>query len=103
MRACGPGYTVLKKFASLMNIPKAMIGKNYNKIIGRLINVRKAVAEKIMQDACNELRGDDDGIIDATVSCDESWQRQGVLTTISMTNGKMSDIESIWRVCKCFY
>ena len=36
------------------------------------VNAPKAVAERTMQDACSELREDDNGIIDTTISCDES-------------------------------
>ena len=106
MRACGQGYAGLEKFASLMNLPKPMTSNNYDKIINKLIVATKDVAGTTMSDACEELRGDSTGIVDAAVSCDGSWQRRGysslngVVTTISMTNGKVLDIEPMSRACK---
>ena len=72
----------------------------------KLIVATKDVAETTIQDACQELRGDSTGIMDAAVSCDRSWQRRGysslngVVTTISMRNGKALDIEPMSRACK---
>ena len=72
----------------------------------KLIVATKDVAETTIQDACKELRGDSTGIVDAAVSCDGSWQRRrysslnGVVTTISMRNGKALDIEPMSRACK---
>ena len=109
MRACGQGYAGLEKFVSLMNLPKPMTSNSYEKIINKLIVATKDVAETTMQDACKELREDSTGIVDAAVSCDRSWQRRGysslngVVTTISMRNGKVLDIEPMSRACKaCF-
>ena len=46
MRACSQEYTGLKKFVSMTNLLKPMIENNYDKIVGRLINVIKALSEK---------------------------------------------------------
>ena len=49
---------------------------------------------------------DSTSIVDTSVSCDGSWQRRGysslngVVTAISMTNGKVLDIERMSRACK---
>ena len=108
MRACGQGYAGLENFLSLMNLPKPMTPNNYDKIVNRLITVTKDAADKTMQDACNELRGDSttNSTTDTAVSCDGSWQRRGysslngVVTVISMSTGKILDIEAMSRACK---
>ena len=59
-----------------------------------------------MQDACEGLRGDSTGTVDTSASCDGSWQRRGysslngVVTAMSMANGKVLDIETMSRAYK---
>ena len=61
-----------------------------------------------MQDACEELKADSssDAVKDVEVSSDGTWQRRvysslnGVVTVISIKNGKILDIELISRTCK---
>ena len=54
-----------------------MTVNNYDKIVGKLVNVVKAMADKTLEDACCELLGDDDGIKASAVSRDGLWQRIG--------------------------
>ena len=108
MRACGQGFAGLSTFVSLMDMPKPMTANNYDKIVNKLTDAAKYVAEETMKDACEELRlntnaGD---ILDTAVSCDGTWQRRGyssnngVVSIISVKTGKILDIEAMNKVCK---
>ena len=45
MRSCGQGYSGFSRFVSLMDMPKPMTANNYNKIVIKLTNAVKSVAE----------------------------------------------------------
>ena len=89
-----------------MALPKPMTSNNYDKIVNKLIVATNHIAKTTMQDTCGQLRGDSTGTMDTSVSCDGSWQRRGcsslngVVTAISMANGKVLDIEPVSRACK---
>ena len=106
MRAIRQGYSGLETFTSLVNLPKPVTANNYDKIINRLVKTTKAVADITMQDACEELRAASDAIKDVEVSSDGTWQPRGysslngVVTVISIKNGKVLDIEPMSRTCK---
>ena len=115
MRVLGHGHSDLEKFTSLMNMPKPMTQNNYDKIILKISNVTKAVAEETVRCSnryiyiyiyiyiyCNN-------VVDTGVSCDSTWQRRGfsslngVFAAISIDSGKMFDVEPMSRSCKsCF-
>lgn len=59
-----------------MNLPKPMTVNNYDKIVGKLVNVTKAIADKTMEDAHSELL-ENDSIKASAVSRDGLWQRKG--------------------------
>ena len=110
MRTCGQGYAGLEKFTALMDMPKPMTAKNYDKAVKAITKKVKSVAEETLQDAAtdfkNNLADNSDGIYDASVSCDGTWQRRGhsshngVMTAISVDTGKILDIEAMSRICK---
>lgn len=122
MRSCGQGYSGFLRFVKLMDMPKPMTINNYNKIVLKLTNAVKCVAEVTMMDAAQELKGlkNDHFVlnsitdrllnpIDVALSCDGTWQRRGyssingVVSVISMETGKVLDVEAINKVCKvCF-
>ena len=94
-----------------MNLPKPMTANNYDKIVNRLNNVAKEVANETMKDASEDLLSksknpNGDTVIDSAVSCDGSRQKRGyfslngVLMVISMDNGKILDVEPMTRTCK---
>ena len=93
-----------------MNFPMPMTANNYHKIIKKLLRATKSVAAVTMQDACDDLYGAEDAktTIVNTAVCDDSWHRRGhsslngVVTVISMKNGKVLDVEAMSRVCKGF-
>ena len=87
MRAVGQGYSGLKNFTSLMNLPKPVTANNHDKIINKLVKAIMAVAETTMQDACEELRADSSHAIkDVEESSDGTCQRRGY----SSLNGVVS-------------
>ena len=110
MRACGQGYAGLEKLTALMNLLKPMTANNYDKIVNRLNVVGKEVANETMTDVSENLlsksKGPNHDTVIDTVSCDGSWQKRGysslngVVTVISMDNGKILDIEPMTRTCK---
>ena len=63
-----------------------------------------------MDDAASEIKSklaaNDDPIVDTAISCDGTWQRRGysslngIVTIISMENGKVLDVEPMTRICK---
>ena len=105
MTACGQHYARLEKFSSLMNVPVPMTANNYDKIVKKLLRATKSVAEVTMQDACDDLHAVEDAettsIVNTAVSCDGSWHCRGhsslngVVTVISMKNGKVLDGEAM--------
>ena len=72
-----------------MDMPKSMTANNYNKIVIKLTNSVKSVAEDTMMDAAHELKDLKSNlvlnsppdhvpnVIDVAVSCDGTWQRRG--------------------------
>ena len=77
MRAIGQGHSRIEKFTSLVNLPKPMTQNNYDKIVNKITDVVKIVAEESMSDAANDLRErcvDSESILNTGVSCDGSWQ-----------------------------
>ena len=110
MRECGLGHSGLETFVSLMDMPKPMTARNYDKIVDKLTVAVKEVAEGTMRDACNELRelqnSPFDEKIDVAVSCDGTWQRRGyssnngVVSVISVKSGKILDLETMNKICK---
>ena len=88
-----------------------MTANNYDKIMNRVKIILKEVANETMRDASADLLSkskypNDDPVIEAAVSCDGSRQKRGylllngVVTVISMDNGKILDIEPMTRACK---
>ena len=94
-----------------MNLPKPMTAYNYDKIANWLNVVVREVANETMRDASQDFLSkskdpNDDTVIDTAVSCDGSRQKKGyssligVITVISMDNGKTLDIEPMTWTCK---
>ena len=87
-----------------------MTANNFHKITKTLKNATQKVVENTMKDAAKEIRYKEnvpeDGVVDAGVSCDGSWQRRGfsslngVVTAISIDTGKILDTKPSSRTCK---
>ena len=102
MRACGQGNAGLENFH-----------QDFHPLwtfLCQLLRATKSVAAVTMQDACDDLYAAEDAktTIVNTAVCDDSWHRRGhsslygVVTVISMKNGKVLDVEAMSRVCKGF-
>ena len=111
MRSIGVGYSGLKKFCFLMNIPPPLTARNYKKQILSLKNIVKAIAKETMTNATADLRikkgvTSNTALVDIAVSCDGSWQKRGYsslngfVSAISMESGKLVDISPMSRFCK---
>ena len=108
-RALGQGYSGLQKFTSLMNMPQPMTAVNYDKLISKISAVAKTIAEETMSDAAENIisKSPDTGsVVNTGVSVDGAWQRRGyaslngIVTAISLDNGKVVDVEPMSRNCK---
>ena len=109
MRACGLGYAGIQNFTSLMNMPSPMTANNYDKLVKIIAPIVKNVAMDTMSDAVEDLKdkvNNNNDILDTAVSVDGTWQRRGycslngVVTAISVENGKVIDTEVMSRKCK---
>ena len=77
MRRCGKGYHGLRRFLAIINHPPPMTEKNYRKISHSFTEAVRAVALKSMNDAAEDIRCNDDNVVDIGVSLDRTWQRRG--------------------------
>ena len=109
MRTLGIGYSGIQKFTTLMNMPKPMTSKNYDKLVLKIANITEEVAQETMADAVAELRQNcqnEDEILDIGISCDGTWQRRGfsslngVVAALSLDSGKVIDVEVMSRFCR---
>ena len=82
-----------------------MGNENYDNILNTLKEATIVVAERSLSDAANELRGDKE-TADTLLSVDGTWQKNGfvsslgVVTAISVDNGKILDVSIMSRACK---
>ncbi|XP_065650235.1 uncharacterized protein LOC136078392 [Hydra vulgaris] len=112
MRTLGIGHSGIKRFTTLMNMPKPMTPKNYDKLVLKITNITEKVAQETMTDAVSDIRlqcQDINEILDVGVSCDGTWQRRGfsslngVFAALSIDSGKVLDVEVMSRICRgCF-
>ena len=110
MRSIGQGYSSLGKFTTLMDMPSPMTVKNYDRAVQHITEAVVNVAEETMSEAVQELKTlkgkPDDEIVDASITCDGTWQRRGFaslngsFTSISLDTGKIIDTEVMSRYCK---
>ena len=108
MRLIRQGRTSAKRFCGIMNMPSPPKPNAYYKNNKAILKAVKAVAEKSMKDASDEihaLKGSSDaGISQCGVSCDGTWQRRGhssmngCVTTLSIDTSKCLDVEVLSSV-----
>ena len=78
MRSIGQGYASIEKFTTLLNLPKPMTQKSFDKSVKWLLKATTTVAEETMNEAAEELKENcDEPFVDVGVSADGSWQRRG--------------------------
>lgn len=107
MRNNGTDYSGVEKFCAVMNLPKPMTCNNYDKMSNVLRDAVQIIAERTMNDAADSLKVENDAVpVNTAVSVDGSWQKRGftsmngVVTVISIDNGKILDTEAMSRRCK---
>lgn len=104
-RQIGAGHEHLKKFCTYMNMPSPVLKGSFSKMTNKLKEAAKSIAEKSMNDAAAKLRGEVE-TADIGVSIDGTWQRKGftsmngVITAISIDNGKVLDTAIMSKNCK---
>ena len=102
MRRCGK---VFAGFLPLLTIHHLWLRKNYWKISHSFTEAARAVALKSMNDAAEDIRCNDDNVVDIGVSLDGTWQRwgfssnNGAVTAISIASGKVLDVACFSRYC----
>ena len=72
VRRCGTGYGGIRRLLA-HNHPPPMIEKNYRKISHPFTEASRAVALKSMNDAAEDIRCNDDNIVDIGVPLDGTW------------------------------
>ena len=107
MRVIGNGFSGLKKFAAITNIPSVHTKNNYSKVNKSLKSALFNVARKSMDNAAKEVKSLlPEGSADCGVSVDGCWQRRGYqslngcVAAISIDTGKVLDVEPMSRNCK---
>ena len=104
MRRCGIGHSGLQRFCGGMNMPPPVTSKNYAKLSDRLGDAVEKVAKSSMIEAAAEVKQKEGK--DVGISFDGTWQKRGhsslngVAAAISITNGKVLDVEVLSRHCK---
>ena len=80
--------------------------KNVDVISNKVRDSAEKVAKASMLTAALDLKSGEEGMTDIGVTVDGTWQKRGfsslngVVAVISITNGKVLDVESMSRHCK---
>ena len=83
-----------------------MTRKNVDVISNKVRDSAEKVAKASMLTAALDLKSGEEGMTDIGVTVDVNWQKRGfsslngVVAVISITNGKVLDVESMSRYCK---
>ena len=92
-------------------MPPPMTARNYDRLTSQISAVAVSVGEETMIDAAKEIHSkalalNTEPIVNTGVSVDGAWQRRGyaslngVVTAISLENGKVVNVEAMSRNCK---
>ena len=104
----GGGHERLKRFFFLMNHPPPVNEKNYRKITSVENVAVNEVAEQVLLEAAEELRGENtrSDPVDVGVSFDGTWQCRGLTSmngaavAISIDTGRVLDADIMSRFCQ---
>ena len=116
-RFIGKNYAGLRRFLTVLGLPVAMSKVSYYKYADRLHDAIVEEAKASMQVAAKEVHRhhsedpslpapDDNGIVNATVTCDGTWAKRGftslhgVVVVISLTTGQVLDYECLSKSCE---
>lgn len=103
-RCIGKGEQAAKTLCAVMNLPRPITFKRYNKL---LCSAAKEVCTNTMVKAAEESVVENDGDSDITAIFDGSWQRRGhqslngVVTAIAANTGKVVDVRILSKFCRC--
>ena len=116
-RGIGCGYSAIKEWCEIMNMPFYFSQNTYNKINGKLNIASKETFNEIRQQSVVAVRDayreigvvpDDNGILDVAVSFDGAWHRRGhsshngLASVIDMVTGLPLDHVVLCNFChKC--
>ncbi|KAF8794331.1 hypothetical protein HNY73_002322 [Argiope bruennichi] len=107
LRIIGKGYTAGKKFFATLNFPSFLSKQAFRMQELKLLRAARSVAENSMNIAATELKDKNPAAItECGVSVDGTWQRRGfsslngVVSAISVTCGKVLDIEVMSQFCQ---
>lgn len=98
MRSIGNGFADMNNFCGVMNMPPPMKEETYQKLQDNLNDAASAYANSSISQAAKDL-AKGPGVTETTVMIDGTWQRRGhsslngVVTAISIENGKVLDFE----------
>ena len=99
------GHTPLTKLCGFLNMPPPMTKNAYDDLSYSIKVASKQMAGKIMSDAVARLLGTEQ-TADVGVSIDGTWQTKnfsstpGIVTAISIDNGKDLDVAILSKSCK---
>ena len=112
-RDIGRGHTAVETLCGLMNMPPPMTSKTYQDTIEYMHPLYIESAEQSMKAAADDIRkellGDDydeETTVDVDISADGSWQKKGfsslngLITIISLLNGKCLAYDAMTKKCK---
>lgn len=104
MRRCGVGLKGITKFCGMLNMPPPITQHSYDIITKKLGTAAESIAKQSMNHAINDLKTKEGTEI--TVSVDGTWQKRGfsslngVVAAVSVSTGKVIDVEIMSRHCK---
>lgn len=108
MRSIGKGKVAAEKVSGIMNLSAPI--SNYHVHEGYLGSISEQVSKMSMENAIEEavkLNSEEDRPRDLAVANDGSWQKRGhtslngILSTSSLTTGKIVDIDIMSKFCSC--
>ena len=103
IRHCGVGLSGLTKFCGLLNMPPSITQHSYDNINKNLEVAAENIAKESMKNTVEDII-EKEGT-DIKVSVDGTWQRRGlsslngVVAAVSVSTGKVIDIEIMSRHC----
>lgn len=105
MRTIGRGYSSMKLFCGIMDLPQPISKKSYNSSVKKLLTSSSTVAQQSMEIAARE-EAESTGSMSINVSGDGTWKtrghtsRIGVCAVIGDKSGKVIDTEVLSSYCK---
>ena len=101
MRNCGVGHKGLQRFFGLMNMPKTLTRKDFDRLLNKILDAAENVDKARMLTAASDLKTQPGGSTNIGTSQKRGFSSLNrVVAAISVTNGKVLDVETMSRHCK---